>query len=351
MPTSEQIEQISIEVIRVLYKRFENFPEDTLGNRNAPFHKAFLKAFQGKLHDKVGDIPTFVSLSSWMHGLNTTLGQTFFEKVAHILSSSEKREYTSKKLGNLKIHKTQKDNINLIADKLSINGNPNLVDENNGIFINDNSELVKANDFSADVFIDDGLNIIAIELKSVKPNSGEVGGEKRKILNGKAAFFNKFPNHTIYFYLGFPFDPTNADSDTGCDKNRFMNSVINLKKFFTQDEILLASELWNCLSGEDETMEQILSIISSIANTDFLEKFLFINDTANKSLNANKYREILEEWNLFSEINFFDYETVNSSQSSHNNSFNKIYKKLLFKDGKYDVERAYKLKEEINNQP
>src|SRR3990167_5243083 len=107
--STDKIERISLEVIKVLFTRFESFPEDASSNRNAPFHRAFLNAFADKFQDKVSDIPFFISLSSWLHGLNTTLGQTFFENVAHILSNSEKREYTSKKLGNLPITKQQKE--------------------------------------------------------------------------------------------------------------------------------------------------------------------------------------------------------------------------------------------------
>ena len=104
-------EKIAIEVIRTLVGRFENFPEDSSNNRNAPFHEAFLKAFENKLNDKVSDIPFFISLSSWMHGLNTTLGQSFFENVAHILSDGSKVSYTSKNGNLLSVTKSQKDNI------------------------------------------------------------------------------------------------------------------------------------------------------------------------------------------------------------------------------------------------
>ena len=46
-------EKISIEVIKTLVTRFNNFPEDAKNNRNAPFHEAFLKAFTDKLKNKV----------------------------------------------------------------------------------------------------------------------------------------------------------------------------------------------------------------------------------------------------------------------------------------------------------
>lgn len=129
--SNEKIEKISLVIIKVLFSRFENFPKDALSNRNAPFHEAFLDAFSDKFKGKVIDIPFFISMSSWLHGLNTTIGQTFFEKTAHILSDGEKREFTSKKLGNLNLSSIQKSNVNEIITNLSIGRNePDMLIEN-----------------------------------------------------------------------------------------------------------------------------------------------------------------------------------------------------------------------------
>lgn len=86
-------------------------------------------------------------------------------------------------------------------------------------------------DFSADVFIEDTNSITAIELKTVKPNSGEMKGEKHKILEGKAALFRKFPGKQIRFYIGFPFDPTvdkEKERITSFKKSRFLGQIINI---------------------------------------------------------------------------------------------------------------------------
>ena len=72
-------ERIALEVIKTLKSRFDNFPEDASDNRNAPFHEAFLKAFKMKIEEYVTDVPIFVSLASWMHGLNTSIGQSFLK--------------------------------------------------------------------------------------------------------------------------------------------------------------------------------------------------------------------------------------------------------------------------------
>src|SRR5687767_3733506 len=101
--SQEKIEKISIEVIKTIASRFQSFPLNSLGNRNAPFHEAFLNAFRDKLNGKVSDIPFFISLSSWLHGLNTTLGQCFFESIAHILGDGEKKEFIPSKGSLLKV--------------------------------------------------------------------------------------------------------------------------------------------------------------------------------------------------------------------------------------------------------
>jgi len=229
--SQNQREKISIEVIKTLVTRFDSFPEDASNNRNAPFHEAFLNAFSNELNGKVYDIPFFISLSSWLQGLNTTLGQAFFENVSHNLSNGEKREYTSKKLGNLQITETQKNNItNIITNLSNSSCPPNLINENHQIFQDFNTPVVNTLDFSADVFIEDATRIAAIELKSVKPNSGEMRGEKQKILEGKAALYRHLPGKQINFFIGFPFDPTvNPASEpvTSFNKTRFLGSIIN----------------------------------------------------------------------------------------------------------------------------
>ena len=73
-------------------------------------------------------------------------------------------------------------------------------------------------------------------------------GEKQKILEGKTALFQKFAEKQIEFYIGFPFDPT-SEEDTAYDKGRFLGSIINMTKYFDPNETLVASELWDLLSG------------------------------------------------------------------------------------------------------
>jgi hypothetical protein len=340
--TNEQKEKVSIEVIKTLVTRFQSFPEDASNNRNAPFHEAFLNAFSDKLRGRVSDVPFFISLSSWLQGLNTTLGQTFFENIAHHLSNGEKREYTSRRLGNLQITNKQKERINTIITKLSNSTKaPDLDEENGLLFETSDAGLVNALDFSADVFIEDAHLITAIELKSVKPNSGEMRGEKQKILEGKTALYKHFPGKQINFFIGFPFDPTvdtANESVTSFNKARFLSSIINMNKYFDPRETLVASELWDRLSGQSNTMKELLKIINIISTTSFPEKFKLLTDNSKRI--TSEYVAQLTEWNLFSEIELINNNTTIIQRIDNDKTLTRIYNKTIFdSEGNYNIER------------
>lgn len=344
-------EKISIEVIKALVTRFENFPEEDCKNRNAPFHEAFLRAFSEKISSKVFDVPFFISLSSWLQGLNTTLGQTFFENVANYLCEGEKREYTSKKLGNLTITKKQKETVSKIVTDLSNSTcTPDMERENKLLMKSGGNDFANALDFSADVFYEDDENIFAIELKSVKPNSGEMRGEKQKILEGKVALQRKYPNKKVHFFIGFPFDPTvdplKESVTSSSNKARFLKSIINMNKFFDHKETLLSSELWDYLSGKPNTMEEILEIINVIAKPDFLEKFQYLNDKDNR--NKKEYISLLYQWFLCSEAHIIKNEKTIIKNIKNDLQLTRLFNKTPFDSkGKYNFDRYNALKSVI----
>jgi hypothetical protein len=170
-------------------------------------------------------------------------------------------------------------------------------------------------------------------------------GEKKKILEGKAALFHLFPDKEIHFLFGFPFDPTvnpATENVTSYDKTRFFNSIINANKFCAHNEFLVASELWNFLSGQSNTMEEILEIINVIATPDFISKFQLLQDNSKRT--TLEYISQLIEWNLFSEQELIENDTTlktNLTTSVLKRNYNKI---AFDKDGKYNWERYNMLK-------
>ena len=256
----DQQNRISEVVKDILLRRIDNFPELGAQIRNAPFHRAFLECFRERLGPLNIEMPYLVAIASWLHGLNTSIG-TGFENISHILSGGYKRKFTA--AYTLRVKTTQASQIeNIIRDLKSGTHLPDLNRENSLIFnYSDTNQEVDSLPFTVDTYIERENEIIAIELKSVRPNSGEGRGEKQKILYGKAALKLQNPNKDIKFFIGFPFDPTSEES-TGYNKERFFDYLIEFKKFFACEEVLIAGELWDFLSGNQGTMNDILNVIA-----------------------------------------------------------------------------------------
>jgi hypothetical protein len=270
-----------------------------------------------------------------MHGLNTTLGQTFFESVAHILSNGDKRGFDG---SDFQIYADQDRVISEIMTDLKNGENsPNMTREDTLIAQKANGELVTGTNFTADCFIETTDTIVAIELKSVRPNSGETRGEKQKILKAKAALRHKYPDKEVKYIFGFPFDPT-ADSDTGSDKRRFMSSMIEFSKFCDENEILLADELWSFLSGETGTMQELLDLIRIIATPEFIDNFNYLNNIENIFIDRNKYIRIATEWCLYDEVAI----ASNADRiigANNRKTTTMFYNRMFGDDGKYNDRR------------
>ncbi len=334
---------IAVQVIRTLYSQFEKFPDDVNNNRNAPFHEAFLNAFSDKLHDKVASIPTFISLSSWLHGLNTSLGQSFFENTAHILACGEKKEFTTSKKNNLPIDQKQKATVAEIITALS-NGNqtPSLATENSLIFKTSfPRNLVEGTDFTADVFFENPAEVVCIEIKTVKPNKGVFKVEKQKILEAKAALKIEYPNKEVKYFLAFPFDPLH-DKPCGYDKAQFMKYSVGFTKFFDESEILLAGEFWDFLSGSPQTMEEILTIINQIATPNFMNELAFLSAPKNRIEQKENYLALLEKWFLCQEQEVMQ-KAEQIEAKLHNKNLENLYYQSCFKGGDYKTQRMQQL--------
>ena len=344
-------EKIAIEVIRTLAGRFDSFPENSDSNRNAPFHKAFLNAFKNKFKELEQGTPYFISLSSWLHGLNTTLGQSFFEKVAHILSDGEKRSFSG--VDRLPISKYQTETISdIITDLKNRDKTPSLEDENELIFQNFEHDDGKSVDFTVDVYYQTDNKIVCIELKSVKPNAGEVRGEKRKVLEGKASLHKYHKNKEIEFYFGFPFDPT-GKSDFDYDVQRFLNNIIDGNKYVDSDEVLLGPALWDFLSGEEQTMQTIIEIINDIAKPDFKEKLKKLNDaTAYLNFQTEEYDSLLRSWHLYREADFRTEANIKKIQSTTESKITRKFNQQIIRTnssnyGEYNESRLLDLQEYV----
>lgn len=324
--TNAKKERIAQTVIKVLYSRFESFPNEDGTNRNAPFHEAFLQAFTNKLSGRVKNIPDMITLSSWMHGLNTTLGQSFFESVAHILSDGQKKDFRNERIYTNQLMAIA----DIIIDLKNGTQKPSMSREDAIIIDAANGEKQNASQFTADCYYETDTTVVAIELKSVRPNSGEMRGEKEKILKGRAVLREKFPHKNVQYIFGFPFDPTYS-TNTGYDKQKFLKYLVEAEKFLALDDFLIADELWSFLASEQSgTMQEILEIINRIATPQFMDIF---NELQDNNLNETRKRYLLENWYLFTEV-----EILNKVKQTSANC--RLFNQSIFKsDGSYNINR------------
>lgn len=334
MTTKLQRELIAIETIKVLYRQLKELVEAV----NPRQRKIYSDAFFNSLFDwQYG----MISLSSWMHGLNTSLGQSFFENVAHILCNGTKKEFTSKRNSLLQLSQAQKLRIaNIITDLSNGNFYPDSLTDNEEI--SDALEVLEeATGFTADVFFEDDDQVVCVELKTVKPNKSVFKVEKQKILEAKEALRRSYPKKKVKFFVGFPFDPLSLEP-TGYDKQRFMKYSVGFDKYFAESEFLLAAELWDYLSGTTRTMETILEIINSIATVDFIKKFDFLQQQVNAADEKSEYINLLRNWFLERETVLVENREIIRSKISGNKRMVRVFNQAIFiikrEDDKYKVE-------------
>ena len=334
MITKIQKEQIAIETITVLYSQIkELFSVINFAQKKSYSETLFYSFFDWEFGQ--------ITFKSWMHGLNTSLGQSFFENVAHILCNGTKKEFTSKKKSLLQLSKSQKHRIgNIITDLTNGNFFPDSLTDNEEI--TDALELLEeATGFTADIFFEDDEQVVCVELKTVKPNKGVFKVEKQKILEAEAALRMSYPKKKVKFYIGFPFDPLSSEP-TGYDKQRFMNYSVDFRKYFSENEFKLSAELWDFLSGTTQTMEIILEIINSIATVNFVEEFDFLQSKENAVNDKNEYINLLKRWCLLREIRIVE-NRENIYANIHNDKRTlRIFNQDIFiikrEDDKYKVE-------------
>ena len=333
MITQIQKEQIATIIIEVLYCQLEEIFEITNSNQIKKYSNTF---FTSIFDDRLAEI----SLNSWMHGLNTSLGQSFFEKTAYILSNSEKKTFKENKISKLQISE-----VSSIITELQNRANnitPNLQAENDRIWSVNSGDEDFAHDFTTDIFWEDETEVVAIEAKTVRPNSDISKQTKTKILQAKCVLKKLYPEKAVKFYYGFPFDPY-GENPTHSDKTEFMRKNVNFSKYFDEDEVLLASEFWDFISGTPNTMETILKIINTIATTEFPAKLEFLQNKSNAEIYKEEYLALLDLWQLNREKVLIENEAHVRQQIIGNGALTRIFNQDIFIKGNYNENRISQL--------
>ncbi|MHB8578548.1 MAG: hypothetical protein ACYDA4_01645 [Ignavibacteriaceae bacterium] len=91
-------------------------------------------------------------------------------------------------------------------------------------------------------------------------------------------------------------------------------------------------------------MEEILLIINTIAKSNFMEKFNFINDTRNMDIDKGIYRDILSEWFLNRDLKVLDnYDMIKDTANVRKNIQRTLSQNLFDSENKYKENRIITL--------
>ncbi|MDP2366192.1 MAG: TdeIII family type II restriction endonuclease, partial [Ignavibacteria bacterium] len=226
-------EKIACLIIEMIWNRFIDIPFFDSKDNPSVFQDSFIKNFNSSNKQSSSETPDKLNNVIQTFFLSKIADIVFFERTAQILCDGEKRKFK-----DLTINEAQQSIVSEVISSLKNNkSKPNLKEENNQLFSAKGKSSLNIPNFDADVYYEDENDIVVIEIKTVKSNSGIFKVEKEKILLAKAALKNLNPKKNIFYYLAFPFDPLNEEK-CGYNKKRFFNYSVDFKKFFDGAEVL-----------------------------------------------------------------------------------------------------------------
>ncbi len=111
-------------------------------------------------------------------------------------------------------------------------------------------------------------------------------------------------------------------------------------KYLDPNEVLLAGELWDRLSGKTKTMEQILDIINSIATPEFMKQYNFLNDPLNVDRDRPRYGTLLNKWGLIQEAKIVEnIDTIREVFKEKKRSPRQLNNSIFDSDARYKSDR------------
>lgn len=234
-----EIEQLLKEQIR--RKLCEYSPE----TNNMPFHIRLL----GK--DRM-------ALFSFIQSINTTLGTSVFEQVAAIIAKPNFQTAINQYKGlNNSISINSRLVIQQIIDELqSAQAKPNKIKEIEKIIsVAQSGEIKNVKRATIDLFLigNDGTEYY-FDLKTAKPNIGDIVKLKRNILEWVGFSGTVNPNAKIYTGLAIPYNPYEPKP-----YSRWTFQGM----FDLENELMIAEEFWTFLGGE-QTYEQLLMVFEKV---------------------------------------------------------------------------------------
>jgi type II restriction enzyme len=232
----KQKQEISFLLKEKIRDKLKNYSPET---QAMPFHFRLL----GK--DRM-------ALYSFIHSVNTMLGQSIFEKVAEIIAAPNfdkaASQYNFKgHLSNKAVLEIDKIMLNLRSAKIQADEPA----ENQRIKIAANQgKLGNSRKARIDLFVFKKNTEYYFEIKTVKPNIDVFTKTKEKLLQWKAMRYSTNQDIAVKAYICIPYNPEAPNPYSRWT----LQGLYDLK-----NEVLVAEEFWDFLGGKG-TFEELLDI-------------------------------------------------------------------------------------------
>ena len=237
----KQIQGIEAILKNSLRNKFQNYKRESLA---MPFHTRLL----GK--DRM-------ALFSFIHSLNTNFGTSIFEPVAKEIASVNFREALSQQIAGTHISSEAHNVIQVIVDGLTTASTspdkPKEIESIRAVCQNGQMRRVKPAKVDIKLVAPNGT-IYLIDLKTVKPNTGNFKEYKRMLLEWVATTLASNPKAKVQTLLAIPYNPYDPQP-----YNRWtMRGMLDLP-----NELKVANEFWDFLGGEG-SYQQLLDIFERV---------------------------------------------------------------------------------------
>jgi len=243
MPLSHQQKgEISELLKQKIHQKLQCYSPETT---NMPFHTRLLG------RDRM-------ALFSFIHSINTTLGQSVFEQVAAVIARPHFRQvvHQYRDFNNTISRSAQRVIQDIMDELVAARSTPNKLEETNNILrISRTDDLVTVRRPRIDLFLEsfDGTEYY-FDLKTAKPNISDFRGYKRQLLVWVAIRGVQDNTPNIRTLLAIPYNPYEPEPY----QRWTLQGLFDL-----ENEIMVAEEFWNFLGG-DNTYEQLLSVFETV---------------------------------------------------------------------------------------
>lgn len=233
-----EIEKILIDALKHKFTHYS--PE----SKHMPFHTRLL----GK--DRM-------ALFSFIHSLNTNFGTSIFEPVSTFLGTRRFKFAEHQAIAGEYITKDAQECIQTVIDNLtSANVAPNSLEEIKMLRkVCITGEIKKIKSIKVDLKLVSSDDVIyLIDLKSPKPNKGELIGFKRNFLEWMASILHTNPDAKVIAFLGIPYNPYYPKPYARWT----LTGMLDLKH-----ELKVGDEYWDFIGG-DGIYNELLDIFEIV---------------------------------------------------------------------------------------